>query len=247
MFKERGKLFILQKEYESGMRSSESLKQEAQRIVRENLSNITTITTSCKEQTEDGREKFDVMKTMKQIWIKVKTKGICMLYISTTWQQNMDPADKYIVQLYFQVSSSSVSKEANLFSVQHSFFQTSLAYRFAKSMHMSLLKSDDIPLVPNKPLDGAVGIEAITLSQTANDEVKFRIILKSAYPQQKTFRDVYVPRVQSWARRTLARRYAKRFEKAIIIIKRYVKKWVKKNKFLTNKHEEEKKRTRRRR
>ena len=109
---------------------------------------------------------------------------------------------------------------------------------------MSLLQTDETPLVPNRPLDGAVGIEAITLSQTANDEVKFRIILKSAYPQQKTFRDVYLPRVQSWARRRLAKRYAKRLKKAITVIKRNVKKWVKKKQIFEEQARRRKKKNR---
>ena len=154
MFKEREKLFILQKEYESGMRSSESLKREAQRIVRENLSSMTTITTSCKEQTEDGREKFDVMKTMKQIWLKITTKTF-LCFISVRNSKGVDAIDKFIVQLYFQVSSGSLSKEMNYSLYNIVFFNRALAYRFAKSMHMSLLQSDDIPLVLNKPIDGA--------------------------------------------------------------------------------------------
>ena len=163
---------------------------------------------------------------MKQIWLKITTKTF-LCFVSVRHSKNVDAIDKFIVQLYFQVSSSSVSKEMTYSMYNIVFFNRSLAYRFAKSMHMSLLQTDETPLYPNRPLDGAVGIEAITLSQTANDEVKFRIILKSAHPQQKTFRDVYVPRVQSWARRTLAKRYAKRLRKAIIVIKRNVKKWVK--------------------
>ena len=64
---ERARLAMLQKEYENGLRSGESLKKEAQRIVKENLAKMTTITTSCKTEAKDGREAFDVKQTLKQI------------------------------------------------------------------------------------------------------------------------------------------------------------------------------------
>ena len=51
MFEERARLAKLQKEYENGLRNGESLKKEAQRIVKDNLANMTTITTLCKTKT----------------------------------------------------------------------------------------------------------------------------------------------------------------------------------------------------
>ena len=84
---ERARLAMLQKEYENGLRSGESLKKEAQRIVKENLANMTTITTSCKTEAKDGREAFDVKQTLKQIWTKIETKQF-ISFISIREQQN---------------------------------------------------------------------------------------------------------------------------------------------------------------
>ena len=110
--------------------------------------------------------------------------------------------------------------------------KSSLAYRFCKSLCKSLMVSDLYPLLPNKPIDGSVGIEAITLSQTANDEIKFRIVMKSAYPQQKYIRNHQIPKIQSLMRLKLIQLYIKKLKRSCNIIQRYMKMYIKKKAIL---------------
>ena len=263
MFMERARLAMLQKEYENGLRSGESLKKEAQRIVKENLANMTTITTSCKTEAKDGREAFDVKQTLKQIWTKIETKQF-ISFISIREQQNNNNNNnntkvakhvtyktnnkdnvrkRYIVDIYFCVSSANnntnnakKNKDDNndstysLYNIV--FLKSSLAYRFCKSLCKSLMVSDLYPLLPNKPIDGSVGIEAITLSQTANDEIKFRIVMKSAYPQQKYIRNHQIPKIQSLMRLKLIQLYIKKLKRSCNIIQRYMKMYIKKKAIL---------------
>ena len=119
MFRERTKLAKLQKEYEDGLRNGESLKKEAQRIVKNNLANMTTITTLCKTKTINGREAFDVQESLRQIWTKVdNSKFISFVSVREQNKKNVNKSkinvnhkksndkvipSQYVVDVYFCV------------------------------------------------------------------------------------------------------------------------------------------------
>eukprot|EP00505_MAST-04D_sp_SCG-Rhode-Island_P002588 Stramenopile-MAST_4_protein_2588 len=189
MFSNRHALSQLQAEYERGARSAASLKMEAQRIVKENLAHMKVAQVPINsKRTSDGKEEFDVSAALRQVWCQLQSDSWgCLASIRAA------PQD--VVEIYFRTTDE---KQAWLYTI--GFLTRDFAFRFLKAF-CSEVSADPSSLSVNQPIDGSLGIDVMSLSQSDNEGMKFRVIEKSAYAtRQKRLREVLLPRVQKYVR-----------------------------------------------
>ena len=137
---------------------------EAQRIVKENLAHmkVAQVPISSK-RTPDGKEEFDVSAALRQVWCRLQ---------SDRWScfASVRAAPHNVAEIYFRTADE---KQTWLYII--GFLTRDFAFRFLKAF-CSEVSADPSSLSTSRPIDGSLGIEVMSLSQSDNEGMKFRII-----------------------------------------------------------------------
>lgn len=224
MFSHAATLQRLQDEYESGRRSGADIKREAARIVERNVRRMSALSARLKIRI-NGREVFDLSEAQRQLWLKcvcpsapsgpsgrggdapgatdATTKdsrtasgATCLI----ACRERVDDAG--VVDVFFLAKDGK-----SAFQYQFGMSSRSEALVFSGALYRALSAGT---ISADAPVKGAFAILCINLSQTPNEQVKFRVIHGTVEPSQRRLRDVCIVRAQALFRGFALRRRRQR-------------------------------------